>query len=150
MTNFLLQRFVFNRCSCGLPLVWYHSSPWNEQIEECCQVLCPLTVHRCHALDGKSTQLHSWWDSIHYSVNHAYWKLLKKPHCFLLCCMSWNQAICCCKMTYYKEFSLALIKFTLWVTYCNSFSQTEEVWINETCLKAEIKTSAWKTIRKTP
>ena len=31
----------------------------------------------------------------------------------------------------------------------NSFSQTEEVWINETCLKAEIKASAWKTIRKT-
>ena len=34
-------------------------------------------------------------------------------------------------------------------TYCNSFSQTEEVWINETCLKAKIKASAWKTIRKT-
>ena len=31
----------------------------------------------------------------------------------------------------------------------NSFSQTEEVWINETCLKAKIKASAWKTIRKT-
>ena len=30
-----------------------------------------------------------------------------------------------------------------------SFSQTEEVWINETCLKAKIKASAWKTIRKT-
>ena len=34
-------------------------------------------------------------------------------------------------------------------TYWNSFSQTEEVWINETCLKAKIKASAWKTIRKT-
>ena len=34
-------------------------------------------------------------------------------------------------------------------TYCNSFSQTEEVWINETCLKAKVKASAWKTIRKT-
>ena len=32
---------------------------------------------------------------------------------------------------------------------CNSFSQTEEVWINETCLKAKTKASAWKTIRKT-
>ena len=32
---------------------------------------------------------------------------------------------------------------------CNSFSQTEEVWINQTCLKAKIKASAWKTIRKT-
>ena len=31
----------------------------------------------------------------------------------------------------------------------NCFSQTEEVWINETCLKAKIKASAWKTIRKT-
>ena len=31
----------------------------------------------------------------------------------------------------------------------NSFSQTEELWINETCLKAKIKASAWKTIRKT-
>lgn len=34
-------------------------------------------------------------------------------------------------------------------TYCNSFSQTEKVWRNETCLKAKIKASAWKTIRKT-
>ena len=34
-------------------------------------------------------------------------------------------------------------------TYCNSFSQTEGVWINETCLKAKIKASVWKTIRKT-
>ena len=34
-------------------------------------------------------------------------------------------------------------------TYCNSFSQTEEVWIIETCLKAKIKASAWKTNRKT-
>ena len=33
--------------------------------------------------------------------------------------------------------------------HMNSFSQTEEVWINETCLKAKIKASAWKTIRKT-
>ena len=33
--------------------------------------------------------------------------------------------------------------------YCNSFSQTEEVWINKTCLKAKIKASTWKTIRRT-
>ena len=37
----------------------------------------------------------------------------------------------------------------LYNTYCNSFSPTEEVWINETCLKAKIEASAWKTIRKT-
>ena len=111
--TFCFNVFVFNRCSCGLPLVWYHSSPWNKQIEECCQVLCPFAVHRCHSLDGKSAQLQSWWDPNHYSANHAYWKLLKKPHCFLLCCRSWNEAICCCKMTYYKKFSLGLIKLSL-------------------------------------
>ena len=35
------------------------------------------------------------------------------------------------------------------ITLENAFSQTEEVWINETCRKAKIKASAWKTILKT-
>ena len=39
-------------------------------------------------------------------------------------------------------------KFCLREEY-KGVSQTEEVWINETCLKAKIKASAWKTIRKT-
>ena len=29
------------------------------------------------------------------------------------------------------------------------YYKSEEVWISETCLKAKIKASAWKTIRKT-
>ena len=46
--------------------------------------------------------------------------------------------------SFFLEFSVLCLSSVL----CNSFSQTEEVWINETCLKAKIKASAWKTIRK--
>ena len=48
-----------------------------------------------------------------------------------------------------KDLEIILITTVLSFTNSNSFSQTEEVWINETCLKAKIKASAWKTIRKT-
>ena len=47
---------------------------------------------------------------------------------------------------YTRAYTFACLSVT---TYCNSVSQTEEVWINETCLKAKIKASAWQIIRKT-
>ena len=40
------------------------------------------------------------------------------------------------------------VRFFLF-SFWSKTKKTEEVWINETCLKAKIKASAWKTIRKT-
>ena len=48
-----------------------------------------------------------------------------------------------------RERQKAIRGILILIIFIFSFSQTEEVWINETCLKAKIKASAWKTIRKT-
>ena len=71
----------------------------------------------------------------HWNKEWNNWWIVILSSCARLLARAWGWA-----------YTFACLNVT---TYCNSFSQTEEVWINETCLKAKIKASAWKTIRKT-